>query len=447
MSWGKFLGCVAGGVVAVIAAPVLLPIAAAAGGAALAAGAAVGGAAAAAGGAAAAAVGGAGVVGALGSATAAVGSAVAGSTIGAVAVGSASAVGAAVGGIVTGTVATVGATGVAAALGATATYSALTAREGFDSLASAKRLMAEAEDLHAKAKEHFEVVAQRTAERLEALAVRRMEIFSDVIGPSIDVIKCFKAVNESEMKHEDGQAILATFTPAELEKTSKMVGEATRVLSDIKAGTSVMQAASGGTLAFMSQFGVASTGTAIGSLSGVAATNATLAALGGGALSVGGGGMALGSAVLGGVVIMPAAVTVAYRFAADAEKKLTQAHKHYASIVENAGKYRTAETALKSVDRRIRELKFAMTRLSDLYMRSVFPRIEAVYAKNQQEDGTVHFPSLSPEDKQSLVFSVHILKSIKKIVAARVLDEEGNPSPESSEAISAAINQSSTMSA
>ena len=46
-------------------------------------------------------------------------------------------------------------------------------------------------------------------------------------------------------------------------------------------------------------FGTASTGTAIASLSGVAATNATLAALGGGAIAAGGGGMALGTTLLG----------------------------------------------------------------------------------------------------------------------------------------------------
>ena len=46
----------------------------------------------------------------------------------------------------------------------------------------------------------------------------------------------------------------------------------------------------------------AGTGTAISSLSGAAATNATLAWLGGGTLASGGGGMAAGAFVLGGVV-------------------------------------------------------------------------------------------------------------------------------------------------
>lgn len=51
--------------------------------------------------------------------------------------------------------------------------------------------------------------------------------------------------------------------------------------------------------------GTASTGTAIGTLSGVAAFNATLAWFGGGALAAGGAGMAGGMMVLGGIVAFP----------------------------------------------------------------------------------------------------------------------------------------------
>ena len=50
----------------------------------------------------------------------------------------------------------------------------------------------------------------------------------------------------------------------------------------------------------------ASTGTAISSLTGVAATNATLAWLGGGTLAAGGGGIAAGTLALGGLIAGPA---------------------------------------------------------------------------------------------------------------------------------------------
>lgn len=64
-------------------------------------------------------------------------------------------------------------------------------------------------------------------------------------------------------------------------------------------GTAGGFAAAGVTYAAVMACGTASTGTAIGSLSGAAATNATLAALGGGSVAAGGGGVALGTQVLG----------------------------------------------------------------------------------------------------------------------------------------------------
>ncbi len=59
-------------------------------------------------------------------------------------------------------------------------------------------------------------------------------------------------------------------------------------------------------LSLMAAYGTASTGTAIATLSGAAATNASLAAFGGGAVAAGGGGMALGAAALGGIVTLGA---------------------------------------------------------------------------------------------------------------------------------------------
>lgn len=66
------------------------------------------------------------------------------------------------------------------------------------------------------------------------------------------------------------------------------------------AGVGVAVAAMGPTAAMgvATTFGVASTGTAISALSGAAATNAALAWLGGGAVALGGGGMAAGEAFL-----------------------------------------------------------------------------------------------------------------------------------------------------
>ena len=74
-------------------------------------------------------------------------------------------------------------------------------------------------------------------------------------------------------------------------------------LGGAAAGTAGGFAASGAATAVVMALGTASTGVPIASLSGAAATNATLAALGGGSLAAGGGGMALGTTVLGAATL------------------------------------------------------------------------------------------------------------------------------------------------
>lgn len=54
----------------------------------------------------------------------------------------------------------------------------------------------------------------------------------------------------------------------------------------------------------LAAWGTAGTGTAIATLSGAAATNASLALLGGGTLAAGGGGVLLGTAILSGGAIL-----------------------------------------------------------------------------------------------------------------------------------------------
>lgn len=71
-------------------------------------------------------------------------------------------------------------------------------------------------------------------------------------------------------------------------------------------GSTVGTAVGMGSWALVSAFGTASTGTAISTLSGIAAHNAALAWFGGGALAAGGGGMAAGTLVFGGMIAIPA---------------------------------------------------------------------------------------------------------------------------------------------
>ncbi|MEW2288839.1 hypothetical protein [Streptomyces sp. NPDC047841] len=79
-------------------------------------------------------------------------------------------------------------------------------------------------------------------------------------------------------------------------------------------GAAVGGAAAYGAFTAAALLGTASTGAAISTLSGVAATNATLALLGGGTLAAGGAGMAGGVLLLTGMVAAPAAALAAAGF-------------------------------------------------------------------------------------------------------------------------------------
>ena len=93
----------------------------------------------------------------------------------------------------------------------------------------------------------------------------------------------------------------------------------------------------------------ASTGTAITSLSGVVATNATLAWFGGGSLAAGGMGMAGGMAVLGGIVAAPVLAVGGLVLAAKARENLAAARSNYAQAKKEASEMRAAASVLNGI--------------------------------------------------------------------------------------------------
>ncbi len=151
------------------------------------------------------------------------------------------------------------------------------------------------------------------------------------------------------------------------------------VVSSVGAGTSTAI----GAYTLVGAIGVASTGTAIGSLSGVAATNATLAWFGGGAIAAGGGGMALGTVVLGGVVAGPAILMSGFFLAAHAEKVKTEVAQHIAAMDVAQAQMKRNRATLTAICVRAEELQHNVLRLAE-QIETFIPiadstRIEDVY--------------------------------------------------------------------
>lgn len=141
---------------------------------------------------------------------------------------------------------------------------------------------------------------------------------------------------------DEGSSGAAGKNREKLEETQIRTGSYLRDLLFKGAAGSAAGAAAGGAAAIatysaVASLATASTGTAIATLSGIAAQNATLAWLGGGSIAVGGAGIAGGTAVLTGIVAVPALGLAAIAVLAGGGKILAQ-QEQVAARIEQAEK-------------------------------------------------------------------------------------------------------------
>lgn len=148
---------------------------------------------------------------------------------------------------------------------------------------------------------YYEKKNREITEYLENLGKKELEIFKSFEKFSF-IIEQIQ--NKPEFKNlSNNNFKLPELNFSELKEISLKAGVFLSGLGATGVGIASGIATGGITTTLITSLGVASTGTAISGLSGVAATNALLAALGGGSIAVGGGGVALGTAVLSGATL------------------------------------------------------------------------------------------------------------------------------------------------
>jgi|GEM_PF-1066598 len=149
--------------------------------------------------------------------------------------------------------------------------------------------------------DYFEKENKLATYEMDCLGKKELEILSSLN----DFATIFEQIHNRPVfkEYQKNGVTIPTYDPEEIKQVSVGAGVLLGGLGGAAMGTAGGFAAAGATLAAVTALGTASTGTAIASLSGVAATNATLAALGGGSIAAGGGGMALGSTILGAATL------------------------------------------------------------------------------------------------------------------------------------------------
>jgi hypothetical protein len=163
----------------------------------------------------------------------------------------------------------------------------------------------------------------------------------------------------------------------------------------------------------------ASTGTAISTLSGVAATNATLAWLGGGSLAAGGYGMAGGMMVLGGIVAGPALAIFGHIVGNKGEEALNNARSHLEQAETIRADGQKVATTLHAIEQVTSLANSTFSAITTQLRRSVNDLEKAI--KNEGED----FGKLSPESRETVFRTVKFAQLIKAMVDTPILDEDG----------------------
>lgn len=177
--------------------------------------------------------------------------------------------------------------------------------------------------------------------------------------------------------------------------------------------------------------GTASTGTAIGSLGGVAATNATLAWLGGGSLAAGGLGMAGGTVVLGGLVAGPVLAVGGMMLASKAEAAKYDAYANYDNAKLAAEQMESAKVATKGIERRFNEINSVLNALNDKFLPLLSSLEDLVLAND-------NYSTYSEIDKKGVFMAASIAKTIKSIMETPLIDNMGVLTPDSTKAVALA---------
>ncbi|GAA8843341.1 hypothetical protein DUHN55_06990 [Helicobacter pylori] len=159
-------------------------------------------------------------------------------------------------------------------------------------------------------------------------------------------------------------------------------------------------------------------GVAITELSGVAATNATLAWLGGGALSVGGFGMVGGMAVFGWLVAGPALAILGAMSADEMKEKLEKAKAYYSQV----------EKAVKKADAIIDQFQ-AIEKMAKLFTRQIAKFDALLFSLSQDAIATMkkHNYDISrynQKEKDQLSVTVSTLMTLSAFLKVPIIDKD-----------------------
>lgn len=298
-------------------------------------------------------------------------------------------------------------------------------RDAMKMFSQAREIGKYAEAQYIEARKNFNAHINTTKHLLSELGKQKLEIRKKTLAEFVSTYKRFQDVRVKDREINTEQ-IPHTLTDSELTKMEKASLQAAELLKGGVGAISTGYLATVGATSLATVAGTASTGTALGSLSGAAYTNALLAWFGGGAISAGGGGMAVGTAVLGGIAIGPVMAVGGFLLANQAEKALTNAVDYATNIDIQIRKLRVAKTALLGIHERVKEIALVLKHLNS-HLQQLNYKISHIQCHTSTD--------LTEDDEKILYIAVEFAFVLNKVLDVPVIDADHGTASEQSKKV------------
>jgi len=301
----------------------------------------------------------------------------------------------------------------------TALYGAYKGVNGAMDHNKANDLNDDAKSMVDTANQRIEMQRQSTNAVLEDYGSRKLRAFNGVIADFISTfgrLKNVELIQTPELQNLN----LGDFSSVSLQGLKDdyalLKSSGLGLGSGLGGGAALAFGAYNGTMLLAT----ASTGTAISTLSGVTATNATLAWLGGGSIAAGGGGMALGTMVLGAVMIGPALAIFGHIVGNKGEEALNNAR----SNLEQARTVREQVGVMcKKLEAIARVSALANTTFSKVSSQLRHAVRDLERAIDSHGENYKSFPS---NEREIVMRSVKFAQLLKAMIDTPILDKDGN---------------------
>ena len=300
----------------------------------------------------------------------------------------------------------------------TATNVVIGAKKGYDTVkyrSEAKKLDARAQDVFDESQKLLNEARQSTNSQIKNFAEYKIEIFNNYL---VKYMKIFEKIKNIDFKNDISKDYELSINMQEFEKLKTDVLNIKSFLGGGVASLGAGALAGFGAYGGVGLLATASTGTAISTLSGAAATNATLAWLGGGSLASGGLGMAGETMVLGGLVAGPALAVAGWVMASEAEKA-----KNYAYT--NLNKARAIEESNKTIILQLEKVSKLTDRLKNTIEKLVFYFNTMVNNLDALVDKNDNYKTYDEKEKTLVHHSLLMAQSIKNLINVPLMDEKG----------------------